>query len=504
MELGALPCSGSVLKPNEVNNEMTKCVSYLRYSSAKQGALSFAYQRKAILKYCSERNLQPLKEFSDAGYSGRNTNRPGFQELIAEAKANPEWKMVLVYDLSRFSRNEEEASQYKALIRNLDIAVISVTEPCTEDDPGGVMEALLDKRNSQKSLQIGNASYEALKILSENCKHCGGKPPLGYDVDKKTGLLVVNEDEAQVVKTIFKMYDTGFSYSKIATYLNSIGTRTKVGNRFTKNSFHEILCQTKYIGTYSWNKHPGCGSSVGENSTEAQTIVENGCPAIISRELFDSVQRRMVANSRGNCDSKNQKHYMLSGLRILKCGCCGRYMVGKSYTSKGYKYVKYSCPDRKCANKPINTKEIDRCVANILLFNYFIKQDRGALNALINASKNPRLLKLYETKLRGLKVRRSNLIDLIVEEPSAEAKEKLKALSLEETNLMEKIAEQQDVLPPIPLTSDKVGMKKFCRLICNELISSDDVEIRAFIKSAIKEIVVDLDDVTVTLADSAF
>ena len=85
---------------------MKKCVAYLRYSTPKQGALSFEYQTEEIVKYCNTNNLLLMKTFSDSACRGKNAKRPAFLEMIEEAKSNPEWDVILLYNLSRFSRNE--------------------------------------------------------------------------------------------------------------------------------------------------------------------------------------------------------------------------------------------------------------------------------------------------------------------------------------------------------------------------------------------------------------
>lgn len=66
-------------------------------------------------------------------------------------------------------------------------------------------------------------------------------PPLGYDLDE-TKHIVVNEAEAEIVRTIFRMYLDGYSYSDIAKALNTAGHTTKIGNPFNKNSFSSLLC----------------------------------------------------------------------------------------------------------------------------------------------------------------------------------------------------------------------------------------------------------------------
>ena len=74
-----------------------------------------------------------------------------------------------------------------------------------------------------------------MKGLKENayrCLHNGGLSPLGYDVDPITKQYIINEKEAESIRIIFKKFLEGWSYRELAEYLNVLGYRTKIGNKF--------------------------------------------------------------------------------------------------------------------------------------------------------------------------------------------------------------------------------------------------------------------------------
>ena len=64
-------------------------------------------------------------------------------------------------------------------------------------------------------------------VRANKCLHNGGKPPLGYDVDPATQKLVINKEEAPIVKTIFEMYVKGYGYERIITTLQEHGSHTQ-------------------------------------------------------------------------------------------------------------------------------------------------------------------------------------------------------------------------------------------------------------------------------------
>ena len=106
-----------------------KVVLYARVSSEKQAEkdLSIPAQLKALRKYAIKRGWDVVREFIDEAESARTANRPAFQEMITLAKQKEStFESILVWKLSRFARNREDAVLYKALLRKKGIQVISI------------------------------------------------------------------------------------------------------------------------------------------------------------------------------------------------------------------------------------------------------------------------------------------------------------------------------------------------------------------------------------------
>ena len=165
-----------------------------------------------------------------------------------------------------------------------------------------------------------NLSREVMKGMNETalqCKHTGGSCPLGYDLDCDKR-LITNPHEAEAVRIIFEMFDNGYGYSEIINYLNDNGYKTKKGCIFGKNSIYEILGNEKYTGTFIYNRASSKGYNNKRNSHSYKSYddvvrVENGCPAIVSKELFERVQKRRAANKRNAGRYHSQEFYLMTG-----------------------------------------------------------------------------------------------------------------------------------------------------------------------------------------------
>lgn len=116
----------------------------------------------------------------------------------------------------------------------------SVVENIDDSPESVIMESVLEGMAEYYSK---NLAREVMKGLKENAiqgKHTGGTPPLGYDVDKDTRLLVINPREAAAVKLIFSLYLNGSTYGEIGDVLNQHGLTTKAGKQFGNNSLQHF------------------------------------------------------------------------------------------------------------------------------------------------------------------------------------------------------------------------------------------------------------------------
>ena len=118
-------------------------VAYMRYSSDNQNENSIQYQRNAIIAYCYQKNITLLHEYVDESFTAKNDRRPQFQAMIKDALNKPEWDTILVYDLSRFARNNSDAVYYTNQLNDVDIELVSITQEFGNDNEGWLLTGLI-------------------------------------------------------------------------------------------------------------------------------------------------------------------------------------------------------------------------------------------------------------------------------------------------------------------------------------------------------------------------
>lgn len=474
-------------------------VLYMRYSSDNQTENSIRSQRAALRTYCITRNLYIMNEYVDRARTGRNANRDAFQTLIEDAKKNPPWKKVLVFMFNRYFRNSAEAQHYDDLLSGYGVKVVSITQD-TDDTPiGKMLRRLFYVLDEYQSDIIATHTYNGMLSTASKGTHCGGIPPLGYDVDANKK-LVINAVEADLVRKIFAMTDLGYSYQRMAKYLNESGYHTKVGKPFTKNSFDNILHQEKYVGIYKWNQTQKRKSNDTRNShehkpLEEQIRIEDGCPAIVDKALFERVQKRLSSRAGGEGSSKASHHYMLGGLKILKCAECGSYLVGTSRKSHGKPYTTYACPKHKtheCSLKEIDGEQLEHIVAGYLIKELYHRKDWKQIKTALSQDAAVDVL-VY--RRQGIDRAVSNIMKAISECYTKELAEKLRALSEEKRILDQQIKTAQVAAQTIK-TAD---VRELCKSFAKHLKKSEDPETKIYLKEAIREITVSNDELKIEL-----
>lgn len=303
-----------------MTNTNVRTALYARFSSHNQREESIDAQIRAMTKYCADNNFTIVKTYADSAQTGTNCKRDEFTKMMSDVE-NDVFDVVIVHKLDRFSRNIDDSVMFQIKLKKYGVELKSVTENLDDTAEGVLMKTVVQGINEYYSR---NLSRETMKGLMENAHHCmwtGGKPPLGYDVvDKK---LVINQHEAEAVRLIFKMANDGYGYTAIINRLNSLGYLTKRGKPFGKNSLHEILMNERYMGVFVFNKRHGGVFRKARNNHEyrddEQIIrIENGCPQLVTPEVWQSVNKVRLALRK---KASNRKYpYLLSGLIYCKCG----------------------------------------------------------------------------------------------------------------------------------------------------------------------------------------
>lgn len=352
-----------------------KAAAYARYSTDNQNDNSIAYQLDKIQDYCKQNNIPICAYYTDEAQSGTNTYRDGFKNLILAAHRR-EFDAVVIYDISRGSRDVGDWFNFRKDMLQLGIQIISATQKLGDlTNPSDFITELISVGLGQHQvLDTRKKSIDGVAVKAKQGQFLGGTAPLGYEIEK--GKYTVNPTEAEYVITIFEMYAKGCSYNEILNVLN--GVKGKKGRPLGKNSLHSILKNERYIGTYTWNKRKvklfrqWAGGQLNPDCVK----IENSIPHIIDVDLWERVQKRMSDNKRRACN-KAKREYLLSGL--IECEKCGSAYVGHTSTNtKGYQHSSYVCGNKyrthACDAKNISADEIETFVV-MQLQQYLLETD---------------------------------------------------------------------------------------------------------------------------------
>jgi site-specific DNA recombinase len=260
-------------------------------------------------------------------------------------------------------------------MQSYNVRVISTTENLGRfDEPNAFLTELLTAGlGHHMVLQTRQKSIAGIAQKAKTGVFLGGFPPLGYDVED--GQYVINPCESEAVRLIFGMYANGDSYSDIINALTAKGWgKGKRGAPIGKTTINAMLKNERYIGIYTWNKHKTkyFGKWAGGEKNPDVVRIEDGIPAIITRDIWERVRKRMN-NKKHNASNGAKNTYLLSGL--IECGKCGGAFTGKTSTNtKGYSTRSYCCCNKyrtkTCDARNVNADELEATVV-IQLKEYF-------------------------------------------------------------------------------------------------------------------------------------
>lgn len=320
----------------------TAC-GYIRVSTDKQEELSPDAQKRLLLDYCKKNNLSILNQhiFIENGISGKKADkRPEFQKMIGMAKSKEHpFDVILVWKFSRFARNQEESIVYKSLLKKNNVEVVSVSEPLIDGPFGSLIERIIEWMDEYYSIRLAG---EVIRGMSEKAMRGGYQStlPLGYSMNKVTGIPDINPEEAEVVKLIFSKYVSGMTGLEICRELNTLGYRTKKGKMFEYRTINYILQNPFYVGKVRWNRQKHDDHTIRDKS---EWIIAPGKhEPLFSEEYFNNVQQLVLKRSRPyRAHSAAGVRFWLSGL--IKCSDCGSSLMFKQSYFQCGGYIKGSC-----------------------------------------------------------------------------------------------------------------------------------------------------------------
>ena len=330
----------TVISQCEMWTDMT-AVIYARYSSDNQCEESIEGQIRECTDYAEKNGITVIKHYIDRTFSAKTDNRPEFQQMIRDSSKKL-FDVVLVWKFDRFARNRFDSANYKMILKRNDVHLISVMEPIAEGSQGILVETLLEGMAEYYSAEL---SEKVIRGQTENAlkgKCTGGTGTIGYKIDEDK-FYHLDPLTAPLVLEAFQRYDNGEKMVEIVNFLNDKGVRNMQGGKMTHSSVNTMLKNRRYIGELSFR----------------DIVVPDAIPAIVPKDLFDRVQKRMDKNKRAPACGKADEEYLLT--TKLFCGKCGALMFGESGTSAtGRTYYYYKCANvkrRKGCNKKTVQKE---------------------------------------------------------------------------------------------------------------------------------------------------
>lgn len=354
----------------------TRVAIYIRVSTLHQiDKDSLPMQKQDLITYANLMlGTTDCVVFEDAGYSGKNTDRPRFQEMMSQVRQGL-FSHVLVWKIDRISRNLLDfATMYTEL---KDLGVIFVSKNEQFDTSTAMGEAMLKIILVFAELERNMTSERVTATMisrAANGQWNGGRIPFGYNYDPETKEFSLNESESELVKLIHNLYEDEKSLVHVSRYLNSKGYTTRAGGLWNPVSLHLILHSVFNSGDYQYNRlKEGDRSKVKDKSE--WILVENHHIPIIDKAQKTRILASLDDNSRLAKDRSRYGASKSSHLfaKLLHCGNCGR-MMGSSLAppKKDWRYSSYACPtkrssDIKCSNKHVSDPLLGEFVFNYIL-----------------------------------------------------------------------------------------------------------------------------------------
>lgn len=359
-------------------NGPIKVAAYARVSTDKEDQKN-SYESQ--LKYYMEKmNANPkwiaTQVYADEAISGtQDYKRSNFMRMIHDA-LNGKFDLLLTKSISRFARNTVDTLSYVRKLKEKNVAILFEEENInTLEMSGELLLTILSSVAQQESETISSHVKLGLKMKMQRGELVVFHGCYGYDYDKLTKTLTVNEEEKKVIQYIFGRYAQGAGTTMIAKELTEAGIPTRRGNPiWCETVIRKIIKNEKYKGDLLQGKTFTVDSITHrrlENMGEEQKyLIEKNHEAIIDDETWDKVQeilqKRSESYNKGTRNGTFRRMYAFSG--ITYCAFCGRLVTRKNWVSSTKNKKAWYCSTaikqgrKYCRDsKPIPEKVIEKC-----------------------------------------------------------------------------------------------------------------------------------------------
>lgn len=407
---------------------MGKVILFVRVSTLQQHLESQedALRRAAIADGYSENDFIIIGK-KESAIKLDEEEREGLNEL-KKYLAEENIECVYIFELSRLSRRplilysiREQLLKAKVQLRCLNPQFSLLNSDRSQyDNMASVIFSLFGAMAEQEMIEKKERFHRGRGRLAQEGKYNGGNIPFGYKIDKERGnLIVIDEDEATLVREVFNLYENGMSQPQLAKEYLRRGIK-----KLTISFINNILNNKRYTG----DKHCYPGSSF-----------ERAYPIIITPEQYERC--RVIANANNTLANKTRNIYYAH--KLIVCNKCGCY-----WSASGSK-VLYRCYDAFNPSRDYDNYKTPRCTCRIgISINimdsilWHVSKEAEVQYILTTAAKDKskyeqelnnlyQKLSVIDTRLSELDNKRSRIVDAYIDGDLTKAKRDEKFALLE-------------------------------------------------------------------------
>jgi site-specific DNA recombinase len=367
---------------------------YLRVSGAEQAKdeNKIDGQEAACRDYADRNGLSVVEVFTDAGWTAGNNERPAFKRMLDKATGSKRsFDVILVWKIDRFARNADAPGIVERL-HGRGVFLVSATEQFGEGDVGDMNRNIMFAVGSLQRKQIGqNAKRGQVTAVKSGRPGGGGRPPYGYALEWRMvpgsaspkRFFVPNNEEAEIVAEMFRRYgEEEASLNSLRKWLNDSGVpttaerdgRTRPAEGWAHGTVWRMLLNPTYVGDYVYNRRRAFKDADGKyvdtkRGKHEWIVATDAHPAIVSRDLFERVQKRLRSNKQAP-PAADHPGNALAG--IGRCRNCGSGVILERNGRTFYYYCRAARRSATSARKDtacvgtVRKDAVDAALANAI------------------------------------------------------------------------------------------------------------------------------------------
>ena len=263
--------SGKLLRKDRFivsdNIEEIRVFGYVRVSTSGQvrEGYSLEQQKEEIIKFCQDNGYDLIKMYEDAGISGAKVDeddmsidRPGLQSMLADI--TQDIKYIVILTTSRLWRSDMVKAIIQRDLKKIGADVKAIDRPnysIYDKDPTSILiNGMMELLDMYERLEIAKRLRRGRKAKAAKGGYAGGNAPIGYIRERNTKKLMIDPDQAEVVRHVFKIkkQNPSIKLDDIAISLQEAGFTTSSGRRYHRAQIKRILDNRNfYAGLYSYD-----------------------------------------------------------------------------------------------------------------------------------------------------------------------------------------------------------------------------------------------------------